>query len=41
MRGATQLVGRSPLARNAKTAAALWDLSAQLTGTDFTYAAKL
>jgi NAD(P)-dependent dehydrogenase (short-subunit alcohol dehydrogenase family) len=36
MRGATQLVGRSPLARNAKTAAALWDLSAQLTGTDFT-----
>ncbi|BBY51803.1 short-chain dehydrogenase [Mycolicibacterium arabiense] len=41
MRGATQLVGRSPLARNAKTAAALWDLSAQLTGTDFAYAAKL
>jgi hypothetical protein len=35
MRGGTQLVGRSPLARNAKTAAALWDLSAQLTGTDF------
>ena len=41
MRGATQLVGRSPLARNAKTAAALWDLSAQLTGTDFTFAAKV
>jgi NAD(P)-dependent dehydrogenase (short-subunit alcohol dehydrogenase family) len=41
MRGNTQLVGRSPLARNAKTAAALWDLSAQLTGTDFTYAAKV
>jgi NAD(P)-dependent dehydrogenase (short-subunit alcohol dehydrogenase family) len=41
MRGATQLVGRSPLARNAKTAAALWDLSAQLTGTDFTYAARV
>jgi NAD(P)-dependent dehydrogenase (short-subunit alcohol dehydrogenase family) len=35
MRGGTQLVGRSPLARNAKTAAALWDLSAQLTGTHF------
>ncbi|MFC7676790.1 oxidoreductase [Mycolicibacterium sp. GCM10028919] len=41
MRGATQLVGRSPLARNAKTAAALWDLSAQLTGTDFTFAARI
>jgi NAD(P)-dependent dehydrogenase (short-subunit alcohol dehydrogenase family) len=41
MRGATQLVGRSPLARNAKTAAALWDLSAQLTGTDFTLAARI
>lgn len=26
---------RSPLARNTKTAAALWELSAQLTGTDF------
>ncbi|WP_237569609.1 oxidoreductase [Mycolicibacterium lacusdiani] len=41
MRGATGLVGRSPLARNAKTAAALWDLSAQLTGTDFTLAARI
>lgn len=35
MRGRTQPVGRSPLARSATTAAALWDLSAQLTGTEF------
>ena len=35
MRGPTGLVSRSPLARNAKTAAALWDLSEQLTGTGF------
>jgi NAD(P)-dependent dehydrogenase (short-subunit alcohol dehydrogenase family) len=35
MRGRTQPVGRSPLASSAKTAAALWDLSAQLTGTEF------
>lgn len=34
-RGPTQRVGRSPLARNAKTAAALWTLSEQLTDTRF------
>ncbi|MET0898259.1 MAG: oxidoreductase [Mycobacterium sp.] len=34
-RGATQRVGRSPLARKAKTATALWELSEQLTGTRF------
>jgi NAD(P)-dependent dehydrogenase (short-subunit alcohol dehydrogenase family) len=34
-RGATGLSARSPLARNAKTAAALWELSEQLTGTAF------
>jgi NAD(P)-dependent dehydrogenase (short-subunit alcohol dehydrogenase family) len=33
--GRTQAVGRSPLARNAKTATALWELSEQLTGTKF------
>jgi len=35
MTGPTGLSARSPLARNAKTAAALWDLSEQLTGTKF------
>ena len=35
MRGPTCRVTRSPLARNAKTAAALWELSEQLTGTKF------
>ena len=35
MRGPTCRVARSPLARNAKTAAALWELSEQLTGTKF------
>lgn len=35
MAGPTGLSTRSPLARNAKTAAALWDLSEQLTGTKF------
>ena len=35
MRGPTGRVARSPLARNAKTAAALWELSEQLTGTKF------
>ena len=35
MRGPTGRVGRSPLARNAKTATALWELSAQLTDTKF------
>ena len=35
MAGPTGLSARSPLARNAKTAAALWDLSEQLTGTKF------
>jgi NAD(P)-dependent dehydrogenase (short-subunit alcohol dehydrogenase family) len=35
MAGPTGLSARSPLARNAKTAAALWDLSEQLTGTEF------
>ena len=33
--GRTQAVGRSPLARNAKTATTLWELSEQLTGTKF------
>ena len=35
MRGPTGRVGRSPLARDAKKAAALWELSEQLTGTKF------
>ena len=35
MTGPTGLTARSPLASNAKTAAALWDLSEQLTGTAF------
>jgi NAD(P)-dependent dehydrogenase (short-subunit alcohol dehydrogenase family) len=35
MRGPTGPVGRSPLARNGKTATALWDLSEQLTGTAY------
>ena len=35
MRGPTGRVARSPLARNAKTAVALWELSEQLTGTKF------
>jgi NAD(P)-dependent dehydrogenase (short-subunit alcohol dehydrogenase family) len=35
MWGRTQPVGRSRAARNAATAAALWDLSEQLTGTKF------
>jgi NAD(P)-dependent dehydrogenase (short-subunit alcohol dehydrogenase family) len=35
MRGPTGPTPRSPLARNAKTATALWDLSEQLTGTAF------
>jgi NAD(P)-dependent dehydrogenase (short-subunit alcohol dehydrogenase family) len=34
-RGPTGLSPRSPLARNTRTAAALWELSAQLTGTGF------
>ena len=34
-RGPTRRVGRSPLARSAKTAAALWELSEQLTDTRF------
>ena len=33
--GTTQPVGRSPRARNAGTATALWELSEQLTGTKF------
>jgi NAD(P)-dependent dehydrogenase (short-subunit alcohol dehydrogenase family) len=33
--GRTQAVGRSPRARDAKKAAALWELSEQLTGTEF------
>jgi NAD(P)-dependent dehydrogenase (short-subunit alcohol dehydrogenase family) len=33
--GDTQRVGRSPLARNANTASALWELSEQLTDTKF------
>lgn len=33
--GRTQPVGRSPAARDTETAAALWDLSEQLTGTTF------
>lgn len=35
MRGPTGLSPRSPLAHNTRTAAALWALSAQLTGTEF------
>ncbi|KAA0092724.1 SDR family NAD(P)-dependent oxidoreductase [Mycolicibacterium sp. P1-18] len=35
MAGPTGLSTRSPLARNARTARALWDLSEQLTGTKF------
>jgi NAD(P)-dependent dehydrogenase (short-subunit alcohol dehydrogenase family) len=35
MRGPTGLSPRSPLARDSRTAAALWTLSAQLTGTEF------
>ena len=34
-RGRTQPVGRSPLAHQGTTAKALWELSAQLTSTDF------
>ena len=34
-RGPLSEVGRSPLARNAKTGRALWTLSEQLTGTEF------
>jgi NAD(P)-dependent dehydrogenase (short-subunit alcohol dehydrogenase family) len=34
-RGPTRRVGRSPLAKSATTATALWDLSEQLTGTKF------
>ncbi|MGB3485488.1 MAG: oxidoreductase [Mycobacterium sp.] len=34
-RGPTQVVGRSPLAKSTKTAAALWALSEQLTDTRF------
>jgi NAD(P)-dependent dehydrogenase (short-subunit alcohol dehydrogenase family) len=37
MRGPTGRVGRSPLARNAKSASALWELSEQLTGTVFPF----
>jgi NAD(P)-dependent dehydrogenase (short-subunit alcohol dehydrogenase family) len=35
LRGRTQPVGRSPLARRPATAAALWELSEQLTSTKF------
>ena len=35
MRGPTGQATRSPLARDAKTAKALWTLSEQLTGTEF------
>jgi NAD(P)-dependent dehydrogenase (short-subunit alcohol dehydrogenase family) len=35
MMGPTRSVGRSPLARSSDTAAALWELSEQLTGTAF------
>jgi NAD(P)-dependent dehydrogenase (short-subunit alcohol dehydrogenase family) len=35
MRGPTGLTARSPLASNAKTASALWELSEQLTDTKF------
>jgi NAD(P)-dependent dehydrogenase (short-subunit alcohol dehydrogenase family) len=35
MWGRSQPVARSPLARSTTTAAELWDLSAQLTGTEF------
>ncbi|CAN5600228.1 hypothetical protein BH09ACT8_BH09ACT8_38240 [soil metagenome] len=37
VRGPTGRVGRSPLASNAKTATALWELSEQLTGTVFPF----
>jgi NAD(P)-dependent dehydrogenase (short-subunit alcohol dehydrogenase family) len=37
MRGPTGQVGRSPLARNAKSATALWELSEQLTDTVFPF----
>jgi NAD(P)-dependent dehydrogenase (short-subunit alcohol dehydrogenase family) len=37
MLGRSQPVGRSPAARNVTTAAALWDLSEQLTGTKFPF----
>jgi NAD(P)-dependent dehydrogenase (short-subunit alcohol dehydrogenase family) len=37
MRGPTGRVGRSPLAANATGAAALWELSEQLTGTVFPF----
>ncbi len=36
MAGPTGLTARSPLAANARTATALWDLSEQLTGTGYT-----
>jgi NAD(P)-dependent dehydrogenase (short-subunit alcohol dehydrogenase family) len=39
MRGYPRLVGRSAAAKDAKTAAALWDQSEQLTGTTFPLAA--
>ena len=35
MRGPTGLTSRSPLASNATTARALWELSEQLTSTKF------
>jgi len=35
MRGPTGPSPRSPLARDANTARALWQLSEQLTGTEF------
>jgi hypothetical protein len=35
MIGPSRSVGRSPLARSSDTAAALWELSEQLTGTAF------
>jgi hypothetical protein len=35
MRGPTGPAWRTPLARNMTTAAALWELSEQLTGTTF------
>ncbi|MDP9165389.1 MAG: oxidoreductase [Actinomycetota bacterium] len=37
MAGPTGLTARSPLAANARTASALWDLSEQLTGTGFAH----
>ena len=36
-RGPVSAVGRSPRARDAKTASALWTLSEQLTGTEFPF----